>query len=109
MATSEATLSEERPGAALGEQRKGISFVRKMTYAFAVLASLGVAGLATSASAAPGAPMGVTAPDSTTQVYMTPMERRMMERRMMRRHMERRMMRREMMRREMRRDMRRGM
>ncbi|MER2268703.1 hypothetical protein [Methylobacterium oxalidis] len=83
--------------------------MRKFTYALAILAPLATAGFATSVSAAPGAPMGVAAPDAVTQVYMTPMERRMMERRMMRRHMERRMMRREMMRREMRRDMRRGM
>jgi hypothetical protein len=82
--------------------------VRKLSFAIAVLATLGGASLATSASAAPGAPMGVTAPDAVTHVYMTPMERRMMhrrmERRMMHRHMERRMMRHEM-----RRDMRRGM
>ncbi|KAB1076955.1 hypothetical protein [Methylobacterium soli] len=82
--------------------------MRKLSFAFAVLATLGGASLATSASAAPGAPMGVAAPDAITHVYMTPMERRMMhrrmERRMMHRHMERRMMRHEM-----RRDMRRGM
>ncbi|WP_336487316.1 hypothetical protein [Methylobacterium nigriterrae] len=82
--------------------------MRKLSFAIAVVASLGGASLATSASAAPGMPMGVTAPEAITHVYMTPMERRMMERRMMRRHMERRMMRREMMRRDMRRDMRRG-
>jgi ABC-type sugar transport system substrate-binding protein len=69
--------------------------VRKLSFAIAVLATLGGASLATSASAAPGAPMGVTAPDAVTHVYMTPMERRM-DRRMERRHMERRMMRRDM-------------
>lgn len=80
--------------------------LRKLTLALAVFASLGGAGLATSASAMPGAPMGVTAPETVTTVA-TRMERRMMrnrmERRMMRRNMERRMMRRRMMRREMRR------
>jgi hypothetical protein len=82
--------------------------VRKLSFAIAVLATLGGASLATSASAAPGAPMGVTAPDAVTHVYMTPMERRMMHRRMDRR-MDRRMERRHMERRMMRRDMRRGM
>ncbi|MGU3536739.1 hypothetical protein [Methylobacterium sp. A54F] len=81
--------------------------MRKLSFAIAVLASLGGASLATSASAAPGAPMGVTAPDTVTHVQMNRMERRMMhrrmERRMMRRHMERRMMRRHMERRMMRR------
>ena len=68
--------------------------MRKLTFAVAMLASLGGASLATSASAAPGAPMGVTAPDSVTTVRMDRMERRMMERRMMkRRMMKRRMMR----------------
>jgi hypothetical protein len=82
--------------------------VRKLTLAFAVLASLGGASLATSASAAPGAPLGVTAPETVSTVQMR-MERRMerrmmhrrMERRMMRRHMERRMMHRRMERRMM--------
>ena len=82
--------------------------MRKLSFAIAVLATLGGASLATSASAAPGAPMGVTAPDAVTHVYMTPMERRMMHRRMDRR-MDRRMERRHMERRMMRRDMRRGM
>ena len=73
--------------------------MRKLTFAVAVLASLGGASLVTSASAAPGVPMGVTAPDAvTTTVQMRRMERRMerrmMERRMMRRQMKRRMMRR---------------
>ena len=69
--------------------------MRKLTFAVAMLASLGGASLATSASAAPGAPMGVTAPESVTTVRMDRMERRMMERRMMkRRMMKRRMMRR---------------
>ena len=73
--------------------------MRKLTFAVAMLASLGGASLATSASAAPGAPMGVTAPDSVTTVRMDRMERRMMERRMMeRRMMKRRMMKRRMMR-----------
>ena len=82
--------------------------MRRLSFAIAVLATLGGASLATSASAAPGAPMGVTAPDAVTHVYMTPMERRMMHRRMERR-MDRRMERRHMERRMMRRDMRRGM
>ena len=82
--------------------------MRKLSFAIAVLATLGGASLATSASAAPGAPMGVTAPDAVTHVYMTPMERRMMHRRMDRR-MDRRMERRHVERRMMRRDMRRGM
>ena len=79
--------------------------MRKLSFAIAVLATLGGASLATSASAAPGAPMGVTAPDAVTHVYMTPMERRMIHRRMERRHMERRHMERRMMRRDMRRGM----
>ncbi|MBX9932256.1 MAG: hypothetical protein K2Y56_12070 [Methylobacterium sp.] len=74
--------------------------MRKLTFAVAMLASIGGASLVTSASAAPGIPMGVTAPESVTTVQMMRMERRMMERRMMkRRMMERRMMRRRMMRR----------
>ncbi|KST58996.1 hypothetical protein AO398_19225 [Methylobacterium sp. GXS13] len=77
--------------------------MRKLTFAFAVLASLGGAALVQPASAAPGLPSGVTAPDALTQVRMTPMERRMMhrrmERRMMHRHMHRKMMHRRMMRR----------
>lgn len=85
----------------------GDSLVRKLTLAFAVLASLGGASLATSASAAPGAPMGVTAPETVSTVQMDRMERRMMhrrmerrmDRRMERRRMERRMMHRRMMRR----------
>ncbi|WP_375410245.1 hypothetical protein [uncultured Methylobacterium sp.] len=71
--------------------------MRKLTFAFAVLASLGGASLATSASAAPGVPMGVTAPDAVT----TTVQMRRMERRMERRMMERRMMRRQMMKRRM--------
>ena len=71
--------------------------MRKLTFAVAVLASLGGASLATSASAAPGAPMGVTAPDAVT----TTVQMRRMERRMERRMMERRMMRRQMMKRRM--------
>ncbi len=80
--------------------------MRKMTLALAVLASLGGA-LATSASAAPGAPVGVTATDSVQPVmhrrgmmHHHMRHHRMMHRRhMMRRHMmhhrmERRMMRR---------------
>lgn len=84
--------------------------MRKLTFAFAVAAAMGAAALAGPASAAPGLPAGVTAPDAVTHVQMSPMERRMerramrrhmerrMERRAMRRHMERRMMRRHMMR-----------
>ncbi len=79
------------------------SLLRKLTLAFAVLASLGGASLATSASALPGAPIGVTAPETISTVQMTRMERRMMrnrmERRMERRHMHRKMMHRRMMRR----------
>lgn len=78
--------------------------MRKLTFAVAVLASLGGAAFATSASAAPGAPMGVTAPETTSVVRMDRMERRMM-----RRHMERKMMRRDMERRMMRRNMNRRM
>ena len=62
--------------------------MRKLTFAFAVLASLGGAALVQAAVAAPGMPMGVTAPDAVTTVQMP------MERRMMRHRMERRMMRR---------------
>lgn len=66
--------------------------MRKLTFAFAVLASLGGASLVTSASAAPGAPMGVAAPDAVTAVRMHRMEHRhMMKRRMMKRRMMRRM------------------
>lgn len=72
--------------------------MRKLTFAVAVLASLGGASLATSVSAAPGVPMGITAPDGVTTVRMDRMERRMMERRMERRMMKRRMMKRRMMR-----------
>lgn len=82
--------------------------MRKLTFAFAVLASLGGAALVQPASAAPAMPMGMTAPDTVTQVRMDPMERRMMrhrmERRMMHRH-DRRMMHRRMERRMMRRGM----
>ncbi len=81
--------------------------MRKLTLAFAVLAAFGGASLATSASAAPGAPMGVTAPDTVSIVQMR-MERRM-ERRMMHRRMERRMMHRKMERRMMHRRMMRRM
>lgn len=87
--------------------------MRKLTFAVAVLASLAGGGLATSVSAAPGAPIGVTGPGPATYVYMTPMERRMMrnrmERRMMRDRMERRMMKRDMMRDRMQRRMMRNM
>ena len=38
--------------------------MRKLSFVFAVLATLGGASLATSASAAPGAPLGVAAPDA---------------------------------------------
>lgn len=81
--------------------------VRKLTFAVAVLASLGAAALTAPASAAPGAPIGVTAPNTIEHVQMRRMERRMMrnrmERRMMHRRMERRMMHRRMERRMMRR------
>ncbi len=74
--------------------------MRKLTFAFAVLASLGGAALVQPASAAPAMPGAVAAPDAVTQVRMSPMERRMMhrrmERRMMRHHMRRRMMHRRM-------------
>ena len=56
--------------------------MRKLTFAVAVLASLGAAAITAPASAAPGAPMGVTAPDAIEHVQMH---------RMMRRHMMRRM------------------
>ncbi|SFL31837.1 hypothetical protein [Methylobacterium pseudosasicola] len=65
--------------------------MRKLTFAFAVLASIGGAALIQPASAAPGLPSGISAPDSVTQVRMHPMERRMMHRRMHRRMMHRRM------------------
>ncbi|UMY18534.1 hypothetical protein [Methylobacterium organophilum] len=72
--------------------------------AIALAASLGGA-FATSASAAPGAPMGVTAGSTVETVQMTHRERRMMrhrmERRMMHRHMHRKMMHRRMMHRRM--------
>nr|WP_246733339.1 hypothetical protein [Methylobacterium sp. BTF04] len=84
-----------------------------MTFAIAVLASLGGASLATTANAAPGAPMGVTASETVSTVQMNRMERRMMhrrmERRMMHRRMERRMMHRHMERRSMHRRMMRNM
>ena len=51
-------------------QRMGNPTVKKLTLAIAVLASLGGAGLATSASALPGAPMGVTAPETVETVGM---------------------------------------
>ncbi|MGU3658059.1 MULTISPECIES: hypothetical protein [unclassified Methylobacterium] len=80
--------------------------MRKLTFAFAVLASLGGAALFQPASAAPAMPGAVTAPDAVTHVRMTPMEHRMMhrrmERRMMHRRMERRMMHHRMHRRMMR-------
>jgi hypothetical protein len=69
--------------------------VRKLTFAFAVLATLGAA-LVQPASAAPAMPGAVAAPDAVTHVRMTPMERRMMHRRMERRMMHRRMHRRMM-------------
>lgn len=72
--------------------------MRKLTFAFAVLASIGGAALVQPASAAPGLPSAVSAPDAVTQVRMHPMERRMMHRRMMHRHMHRRTMHRRMMR-----------
>ena len=78
--------------------------MRKLTFAVALVATFAGASLA---SAAPGAPMGVTAPETVTTVQMSRMERRMMERRMMERRMMRRKMERRMMRREIRRDMRR--
>jgi len=65
--------------------------VRKLTFAIAVLASIGGAALVQPASAAPGLPSGISAPDSVTQVRMHPMERRMMHRRMHRRMMHRHM------------------
>ncbi|XYD07231.1 hypothetical protein R1A27_19025 [Methylobacterium sp. NMS12] len=74
--------------------------MRKLTFALAVLASLGGAALVQPASAAPAMPGAVAAPDAVTHVRMTPMERRMMHRRMehrmMHRRMERRMMHRRM-------------
>ncbi|CAM3157993.1 MULTISPECIES: hypothetical protein [Methylobacterium] len=77
--------------------------MRKLTFAFAVLASIGGAALVQPASAAPGLPSGISAPETVTQVRMHPVERRMMhrrmERRMMHRHMHRKMMHRRMMRR----------
>ena len=76
--------------------------MRKLTFAFAVLASLGGAALVQPASAAPAMPVGVTAPDTVTPVRMEHrMMRHRMERRMMHRRMERRMMHRRMMRRGM--------
>lgn len=82
--------------------------MRKLTFAVTVLASLGGAVMATSASAAPGAPMGVTAPGMIDHVYMRDRMERRMERRMMRDRMERRMDRRMMRDRMERRMMRRG-
>ena len=70
--------------------------MRKLTFAFAVLASLGGAALVQPASAAPAMPGAVSTSDAVTQVRMTPMERRMTRRRMMRHHMHRRMDRRMM-------------
>lgn len=70
--------------------------MRKLTFAFAVLASLGGAALVQPASAAPAMPGAVAAPDAVTQVRVTPMERRMMHRRMMHHRMHRRMERRMM-------------
>jgi hypothetical protein len=70
--------------------------VRKFTFAFAVLASLGGAALVQPASAAPVMPGAVATPNAVTHVRMTPMERRMMHRRMERRMMHRRMHRRMM-------------
>ena len=40
--------------------------MRKLIFALAMVGSLGAAGLATSASAAPGAPMGVTSSETVT-------------------------------------------
>lgn len=73
--------------------------MRKLTFAVAVLASLGAAALTAPASAAPGMPAGVTAPTTIEAVQMRRMERRMMHRRMERRMMHRHMERRRMMRR----------
>jgi hypothetical protein len=70
--------------------------VRKLTFAFAILTSLGGAALVQPASAAPGMPSGIAAPDAVTQVRVTHMERRMMHRRMHRRAVHRRMHRRMM-------------
>jgi hypothetical protein len=81
--------------------------VRKLTFAFAVLATLGGGALVQPASAAPGMPGAIAAPDAVTQVRMTPMERRMTHRRMERRMMHHRMHRR--MDRQMHRHMRRRM
>jgi hypothetical protein len=81
--------------------------MRKLTFAVALIAGLGGASLA---SAAPGIPAGVSAPDAAvTTVQMTRMERRMMMERRMERRMMRRKMERRMMRREIRRDMMRRM
>ncbi|MEL6062269.1 MULTISPECIES: hypothetical protein [unclassified Methylobacterium] len=68
--------------------------MRKLTFAFAVLASLGGAALVQPASAAPAMPGAVAAPDAVTQVRMTPMEHHRMHRRMERRMMHHRMHRR---------------
>ena len=79
--------------------------MKKLTFAIAVLASLGGAGLATSASALPGSPVGVTAPETATPVMMH--RRGMMHRHGMMRHrmMHHRMMHRRMMKRRMMRGM----
>jgi hypothetical protein len=61
--------------------------VKKRTFAFAVPASIGCAAVVQPASAAPGRPGALAAPDSVRQVRMTPMERRMMHRRIHRRRM----------------------
>ncbi|MGH1588150.1 hypothetical protein ACRBEV_07015 [Methylobacterium phyllosphaerae] len=73
--------------------------MRKLTFAFAVLASLGGAALVQPASAAPAMPGAVTTADAVTHVRMTPREHRMMHRRMERRMMHHRMHRRMMHRR----------
>ncbi len=61
--------------------------MRKLTFAFAVLASIGAAAISVPASAAPGMPMGVTAADTVAPVQMTRREHRMMHRRMHHRRM----------------------
>ncbi|MGH1571409.1 hypothetical protein ACRAWG_12810 [Methylobacterium sp. P31] len=65
--------------------------MRKLTLAFAVMASIGGGALVQPAPAAPGMPGAVATPDTVTQVRMTPIEPRMMHHRMERRMMHRRM------------------
>ncbi|CAA2102284.1 hypothetical protein MBUL_01607 [Methylobacterium bullatum] len=59
--------------------------MKKLILALAMVGSLGAGALATSASAAPGAPMGVTSSETVTPVRMHRGEHRM-HRRMHRRH-----------------------